>query len=313
MAVPTDTGHTEEKVFRAYSSEQGRHYASARTAYPQVVYDTVVDFHTTTGGHFGTIMDVGCGPGPVVRKLATKFEHATGVDPSPGMIESATILGGLSGSSKPIDFVVSRAETLEGIADSSIDLVTVAAAAHWFDMTEFWPRLAQVVRPGGTVAVWSSSAKMPHSSNPNATALTKLLTNLTDNDLEPHMARGNKIGRSRYSELLLPWTIDHPVPEFDAASFQRLIWVPEGEAVQEGELAVPIETLTMDDLERIADTMSPITRWREAHPDLAGTERDLVKASRRKIEAVLSEGGAQSDNLVLRMTSPGVLLLFKRV
>lgn len=304
--------HTEEKVFRAYSSEQGQHYAQARTAYPQVIYDTVINFHKSNGGDFGTLLDIGCGPGTVVRRLAMSFDRAIGADPGPGMIESARLLGGQTRTSVPIDFTVTKAETLEGIPDNSIDMVTVAAAAHWFDMSKFWPRVAQVVRPGGTVAIWSSSAKQPHSSNPNAEALTKLISSLADSELEPHMAKGNLIGRSKYTDLPLPWSIGRQVPEFSEASYRRLIWVPEGDALHEGEIAVPVETLTLDELEGIAETMSPIARWREAHPDLAGTDRDVVKVSRKKIEGVLQGGSGTGQDLAIRMVSPGVLLLFRR-
>jgi trans-aconitate 3-methyltransferase len=27
--------------------------------------------------------------------------------------------------------------------------------AHWFDMTKFWAEAAKVVKPGGTVALWT--------------------------------------------------------------------------------------------------------------------------------------------------------------
>ncbi|KXJ94512.1 methyltransferase domain-containing protein [Microdochium bolleyi] len=313
MTPPGTLGHSEEETFRSYTAEQGQDYARARTGYAPVIYDTVVDFHATTGGRFGTILDIGCGPGTVVRELAPRFERAFGVDPGPGMIEAATMLGGRTGSSQPIEFILSKAETLDGIPDKSVDLVTVAAAAHWFDMDKFWPRVAHVVRPGGTVAIWSSSTKVPHSSNPNAEAITELFKILVDRDLDSHMVRGNMHGRSRYAQLLLPWDLSHLVAEFDAASFQRKVWVAEGDSVEAGEIAVPIETLSMEALEAMAATMSPISRWRESHPDLAGTERDVISVMRKRVEGILRAGGAQDEPLSLKMHAPGVLLLMKRV
>jgi len=32
--------------------------------------------------------------------------------------------------------------------------------AHWFDMPRFWTAVAEVMRPGGTVALWTSYRKI---------------------------------------------------------------------------------------------------------------------------------------------------------
>jgi len=36
-----------------------------------------------------------------------------------------------------------------------VDLVTVASAIHWFDLEKFYAEVRRVVKPGGTVAVWT--------------------------------------------------------------------------------------------------------------------------------------------------------------
>ncbi len=119
-----------EKTFRAYTSEQGAAYAEHRHGYHPNFYRLIVDHHTSTGGTPDTILDVGCGPGTAVRGLAPHFAHAIGIDPSEGMITTARSLGGASSTGEPIRFTVSTAEALEGIADGSVDLLTVATAAH---------------------------------------------------------------------------------------------------------------------------------------------------------------------------------------
>ncbi|KAH9302952.1 hypothetical protein KI387_014535, partial [Taxus chinensis] len=41
-------------------------------------------------------------------------------------------------------------------ADSSVDLVTVATAVHWFDLPNFYPQVKRVLKkPGGVIAVWA--------------------------------------------------------------------------------------------------------------------------------------------------------------
>ncbi len=40
-----------------------------------------------------------------------------------------------------------------GLPDASIDLVTVAQALHWFDISAFYGEAIRVLRLGGTLAV----------------------------------------------------------------------------------------------------------------------------------------------------------------
>jgi ubiquinone/menaquinone biosynthesis C-methylase UbiE len=41
------------------------------------------------------------------------------------------------------------------LADRSVNLVTVAQAAHWFDFDRFYPEVKRVLKPGGVVALWA--------------------------------------------------------------------------------------------------------------------------------------------------------------
>ncbi|QSS63565.1 hypothetical protein I7I51_00623 [Histoplasma capsulatum] len=182
-AESNSTEFQAESTFRAYTHGQGLSYAQNRLGYEPEFLQFIIDHHTSTGGQLDTIVDVGCGPGTAVRALAPYFAHAIGLDQSEGMISTARSLGGstsspsspssssssssLSSSSssssssavpEPINFQVSTAEDLGSqlspplIADNSVDLLTAAAAAHWFDMSRFWPRAAQVLNPGGSSA-----------------------------------------------------------------------------------------------------------------------------------------------------------------
>jgi SAM-dependent methyltransferase len=42
-----------------------------------------------------------------------------------------------------------------GLPDQSVDLVTVAQALHWFDVTAFYAEAKRVARPGALLAVWN--------------------------------------------------------------------------------------------------------------------------------------------------------------
>jgi hypothetical protein len=62
-------------------------------------------------------------------------------------------------------------DKIDGLEHSSVDLITAATAvcifeheqsssltsiqAHWFDMPQFWKAAANLLKPGGTVAIWT--------------------------------------------------------------------------------------------------------------------------------------------------------------
>jgi SAM-dependent methyltransferase len=174
--TPVPAPFPTEKTFRSYNHEQGKAYAEIRLDYHPNLYEAVINNHTSTGGQPDTLLDIGCGPGTAVQTLAPRFVHAIGLDPSEGMITAALSLGGVTSTSEPVRFEVSTAEELgenlsPPIQDSSVDLITAANAAHWFDMSRFWLSAARVLKPGGSVALWTSGDIRVHPSMPNSAAI----------------------------------------------------------------------------------------------------------------------------------------------
>lgn len=316
MATSTPPGTTsasvaQEQTFRAYSQAKGQTYATNRLDYDPSVYQAVLDAHKLNDGQLGTLVDVGCGPGFAARALAPYFDTVIGLDPSKGMVEAAKSMGGVTQSSKPIRFEVSTAEDLgqhlePAVADSSVDLITASNAAHWFDLQNFWETAARVLKPGGTVAIWTSGDIRVHSSVPNADAIQKEWDEITEEHLIPYYMPGNFLLRDRYRNLLLPWTIPEPVTEFDKASFVRKEWQP-GEEFYGGS-----KEFDMDTLEKLLATTSPHTRWREAHPEDAGTERDMIKVIRRMVEKLVREAGVEPGQEKIRGEVQGALLVVKK-
>ncbi|KAK0611693.1 S-adenosyl-L-methionine-dependent methyltransferase [Immersiella caudata] len=305
----------KETTFRAFTSQQGSDYAQYRHDYHPRLYNAVIDHHKATGGQFDALLDVGCGPGIAVRSLAPLFEYATAIDPSAGMIESALAIDNPSAKSGPIRFAVSSAEFLGAdlsppIPDASIDLLTAATAAHWFDMSKFWPRAAEVVKPGGTVAIWCAVGICISPTTANHERVQAAIDNF-DVLLEDYIVAGNRISRSEYVDLPLPWTVEPPVSEFDRDSFVRKEW-GQREGLEPGEEFYNVTTAGLGMLEKVMGTSSPVIRWREANPEKAGTEEDVVKMTRREIEEAFRDAGVEKGKEDLRAGVKGVLLLAKR-
>lgn len=302
---------TQEKTFSSYNQEQGNHYAKIRPDYHPKVYQAVLDLHTSTGGLFDVLLDVGCGPGLAARALGPKFVHVIGIDPSDGMIATAHSLGGVTATSEPIRFEISTAEELgrgltPPIQDESVDLITASNAAHWFDMPRFWQRAARVLKPGGTVALWTSGDVRIHPSMPAAAGIQAAIDLHDERDLVPFYEPGNLLTRNRYVGLPLPWTLPTPIPEFDRESFVRKEW-EAGEDFFLGDTEVGLEMF-----EKMMTTISAETRWRQANPDLVGTERDPLKMLCTEIRKLLREAGVEPGKETVKGTAAGVLLIVKK-
>ncbi|TQV99369.1 hypothetical protein V2A60_004848 [Cordyceps javanica] len=329
-----------EETFRSYSKQQARTYARFRQDYSPALYDSILSFHTSSGGQDTLLLDVGCGPGNVTRALASHFERAVGLDASPAMVlqaeEQSRDAGACTKTGAAPRFHQSSAEALgaaldgdDAVRDGSVDLITVANAAHWFDMPAFWRAAGRALRPRGTVAVWISGEGVVHPSTPGAAALDALLQRFIARDLLPHYLPGNLLFRDRYRGLPLPWTVVPPVPGFVEAAFERREWdlaardAPSppptlltfgtagggggGGGGDDGD-----EPVGLDTVEAALSTMSPVTRWRAAHPERVGTERDVVRMLRRDMEAVLRSHGVRQGEERVRMIMDGTLLLFKK-
>jgi len=300
-----------EKTFRSYNHEQGKSYAQIRLNYHPSLYQTVINHHTSTGGQLDTLLDIGCGPGTAVQTLAPHFTHAIGLDASEGMITTARSLGSVTSTSEPVRFEVSTAEELgknfsPPIQDSSVDLIIASNAAHWFDMSGFWPSAARVLKPGGSVALWTSGEIRSHPSMPNAVAIQAVMDQIQEQDLKPYYMPGNLLVRSRYVDLPLPWTLSHPVQEFDKSDFFRKDWDTDE------EFFVEQPEVDLDTFEKMLGTGSVVTRWRQAHPDAVGTEQDVVRILRREIERLLQQAGVEKGKERVKGAVQGVLLIVKK-
>lgn len=226
------------------------------------------------------------------------------------MIATARSMGGESGSSAPIRFEVSTAESLgqalsPAVPDASVDLITAANAAHWFDMPGFYAAAARVLKPGGSIALWGTGQIRIHPSMPAADEIQNVLDRLQET-VEEYTTPGNHLVRDRYEALPLPWTLEQPITELDRDSFYRKDWT-----VDEDFVDIPNE-VNLDFMETVMASGSPQVRWREANPDKAGTEEDILRVTRREIERLLHNAGVEKGKETVKGALRGFLLVIKK-
>lgn len=149
-----------------------------------------------------------------------------------------------------------------------------------------------------------------HHSVPNAAAINAAASKIEEEELAPFFEPGNLLTRNLYSTIGLPWTVSPPVPEFDESSLFRKEWGVEGN--DESYFEKKKLVIDLDTMEKMLGTTSPVTRWRQAHPELTGTEDDVVQRIRREVERLLHEAGVEKGKELFRGGEAGVLLMVKK-
>ena len=97
-----------------------------------------------------SVLDVGCGTGALLRKVAERFPRAdlSGVDPAPGMVEAARKAWC---GNRPARFMRAAAEHLP-FEDAEFDLVTSTVSFHhWQDQRAGLHEIGRVLAPGGSL------------------------------------------------------------------------------------------------------------------------------------------------------------------
>lgn len=115
-----------------------------RPSYPE---ETVEVLAGLAGG--GTVLDLGCGPGELTRRLAPQVERIDAVDVSAPMIECGRGLPG--GDAVNLRWLVGRAEEIAW--DPPYTLALAADSIHWFDWEVLLPRVAGALAPAGVLAL----------------------------------------------------------------------------------------------------------------------------------------------------------------
>ncbi len=101
------------------------------------------------------VADVASGTGIFSRLLLEHGNSVLAVEPNPEMRETgARLLAFYAGGSRFVSVAGSAEETTLGSA--SVDFVTAAQAAHWFDLPRARAEFVRILKPGGwCVLIWN--------------------------------------------------------------------------------------------------------------------------------------------------------------
>lgn len=242
------------------------------------------------------------------------------------MISSAQKIGAATKSGEPVRFLQGEAEICAGIKDESVDLITAATSGHWFDMSRFWPTADRVLKPGGTVAFFTIWRIWYHPADaPEAEEIQRILIELEQGDslegsLGPWQKEGNWLLMGLYEGLKMPWQLKQPCNAFMEDEYERIVWNPSGSPELQGDeiqgYMSGVRTMRLDEAAKAIATISAVTRWREAHPELVSMEKDCVEEAFARIRRVLREKGGQGDvppgEEMISLVGPTVLVTVKK-
>lgn len=135
-------GENHGVTFQDHFSAQAADYVRARPRYPAALF---AELARLAPGH-DLAWDAGTGNGQAAAGLAEHFARVVATEPSEAQLAQAI--------RRPRIEYFRSAETAPMLADASVDLVSVAQAAHWFDRPVFYAEAKRVLRSQGVLAMW---------------------------------------------------------------------------------------------------------------------------------------------------------------
>ena len=181
--------------FKDHFSGHASAYAAARPGYPDELFAWLAGKAPARVRAW----DCATGNGQAALLLADHFEQVIATDASAEQIANAV-------RRARIEFRVAPAESPELEAES-IDLVTVAQAAHWFDRPRFYDAARQALRKGGLIAMWSYGLFKIFP------ALDELVGHFYSSTVGPYWPAERQLVDERYA------TLDFPFVEIEPPGF----------------------------------------------------------------------------------------------
>jgi len=184
---------TSQSDFKDYFSRQSAVYRQARPGYPDELFSWLYSLVPSAEA----VWDCATGNGQAAVSLAKYFPRVIATDASEEQISNAV-------PHERISYRVALAEE-SGLPDSSVDLITIATALHWFDFDAFYREVNRVLKPGGVLAAWTYKDT---SVDPGVNAVVE---RLSDEVLKGYWPKEIRYVANRYNDLPFPFpTIDPP-------------------------------------------------------------------------------------------------------
>ena len=181
--------------FKDHFSRDAATYRAYRPTYPDALFAWLASLAPT----HDLAWDCATGNGQAAAGLVPHFARVVATDASEQQIAATVAVPG-------VEFLVATAED-SGLGQGTVNLISVAQAAHWFDHAAFHAEAIRVLRPGGILAVWAYGLM---SVSP---AVDGVIEQLYATTLGPYWPAERRHIDRRYLDLPFPFA-PLPTPEF---------------------------------------------------------------------------------------------------
>ena len=163
--IPEPTARRYGKIFDEIAAE----YDRRRPTYPDELVDQACQVAGIGSGDH--VLEVGCGSGQLTSGLVARGLHVTAIEPGKNLIALAR--QNLEGAGE-VEFVNAQFEDAL-LPREQFQAVFSASAFHWIDPKVSWQKVADVLVPGGTLAlVQYFGIEEPRSQRDQAAALAAI-------------------------------------------------------------------------------------------------------------------------------------------
>jgi SAM-dependent methyltransferase len=168
----TDPGDSPAGAERPFAAATARFYARYRRNYPDELVTRLLQL---SGPARGRLLDLGCGTGQLVLRMAGFFEHAVGIDPEPDMLRQAKTAARQRGV-RNVEWITGSARELRALQPTlgRVDLVTIGTAFHFMEPVATLSQLQRIAADGVIAVAYNGSPMWLHP-DPWAKALRSVL------------------------------------------------------------------------------------------------------------------------------------------
>ena len=177
--MPADLCFVARSVGRSIFGADASGYHTGRLDYPPEIFERIFTRRPDDGA---AILEIGAGTGIATQGLlASNAERLVAVEPDP------VLAAYLRGSIVDERLEIVEADFVAAPVEGPFDLVASASSYHWLDPDAGPARIRQLLRRGGTLAVWWNAYRQRNIGDAFADALIPLLEGVA---LPPSEAKG---------------------------------------------------------------------------------------------------------------------------
>jgi SAM-dependent methyltransferase len=227
------------RAFADHFSRLATGYAVYRPRYPDGLFAAIAG----ASARRDRAWDCATGSGQAATGLARYFRSVVASDASGSQVRAAAADG-------RVRYAVARAESVP-LRRHSIDVVTVAQALHWIDLSAFYAEVRRVLRPGGLLVAWTYSAQRIDDGS-----LDDVLADFYHRVIGPDWPPERRLVETGYRTLLFPFdevAIASPPMVAEWSLAQLLGYLGTWSAV-----AACRERTGLDPLPELAERLAPL-------------------------------------------------------